>query len=437
MADARSTGRVGGWTRLFRKGEVELTGDHHLLKFLQGVARIFEGGAAKETADRVSAQVKQIFGCDEVSLFVYDADAIPNLDDGEWVLTVKAGFGEGARVTQNDAKTMPSLVPGKLFPHSEQLAEKAALKAIALAFEEGRFYGCDIERKKVILIRDPKPADDMGSGDLSVLAIPLTYINWAGRVPEKSRVGVMALYRVPVRDDWGEVEKFLRSMIAYAVTAPSCMLRDPISNVYNEGFLRERLSVYCNMLDMTGGKLRGGLVVGMVDTLRLYKQTLEAEGNVDPSQVSLRVSEAIRGVGACLWRRARNHALGMGSDFACGDAARIGQEGFGVLLPLLRPLELKMWALRVQKEVLDYPFVGEEALPLGEISVSLRVIPLGQSHTRRASVVWKTALAALEDVERSQLRLAGRELKDVVNTIQIYDEQGRWVAAREYTAPNV
>ncbi len=432
MADRR-TGKVGGWTRLFRKGDLELTGDHHLLKFLEGVARIFEGGTAKDTADRISEQTKKIFGCDDVSLFVYDQDEIPGLDDGEWVLTVRAGFGEGMRVTQNDARTMPSLVPGKFFPHSEQLAEKAVLKAIALAFEEGRFYGCDIERKKVILLREPKPEDDMGSGDLSVLAIPLSFINRTGRVAEKTRVGVMALYRVPVQDDWGDVEKFLRSMVAYALTTPSCMLRDPVSHLYSESFLRERLSVYGNMLDMTDGKLRGGLVVGMIDTLRLYKQTLEAEGNVDPAQVSQRVSEAIRGVGACLWRRARNHALGMGADYAAGDAGRIGQEGFGVILPLLRPMELKMWAIRFQKDVIDYPFVGEDALPAGDITVSLRVIPLGRADTRRPALVWKKATAALDEIEKRQARTPSRDFKKVVNTIDVLDEEGRWVPAAQYT----
>ena len=424
---------AGGWTRLFKKGGLELTGEDQLVKFLEGVARIFEGGTTDETAERISSQVKKIFACDDVSLFVYDTDELPGLDDGEWVLTVRAGFGKGLRVTQNDAKTMPSLVPGKFFPHSEQLAQKAVLKAIALAYEEGRFYGCDIERKKVILIRDPKPEDDMGSGDLSALAIPLSFINRTGRVAEKSRIGVMALYRVPVADDWGETEKFLRTLVAYAMTAPRCMLRDPVSNLYTEVHLRERLGTYANMLNLTNGKLQGGLVVGMIDTLRLYKQTLEAEGNVDPTQVSQRVSEAIRGVGACLWRRARRHALGSGTDFECGDAGRIGQEGFGVVLPLLRPLELKMWALRLQKDVIDYPFVGEEALPAGEVTVSLRVIPLGRRDTRRPEMLWKTAQKALDDIHKLQSRAKGAELRKAVNKVLVYDEDGSWVPAAEYS----
>lgn len=424
---------ASGWTRLFKKGEIELAGEDQLVKFLEGVAKIFEGGTTEETAERVSTQVKRIFACDDVSLFVYDAEELPGLDDGEWVLTVKAGFGKGLRVTQNDAKTMPSLVPGKFFPHSEQLAQKAVLKAIALAYEEGRFYGCDIERKKVILVRDPKPEDDMGSGDLSTLAIPLSFINRTGRVAEKSRIGVMALYRVPVAEDWGETEKFLRTLVAYAMTAPGCMLRDPVSNLYTETHLLERLQVYGNMLNLTSGKLQGGFVVGMIDTLRLYKQTLEAEGNVDPTQVSQRVSEAIRGVGACVLRRSRRHALGTGTDFECGDAGRIGQEGFGVILPLLRPMELKMWALRLQKDVIAYPFVGEEALPAGEVTVSLRVIPLGRPDTRRPGQLWKTAQKALEEIHKSQVRVTGPKLKRVVNTVLVYDEDGNWVPSREYS----
>src|SRR5690606_10207628 len=105
---------------------------------------------------------------------------------------------------------------------SELVAQQAALKAIALAFEENSFYGCDIEQNKVVLLKDPRPEDDLGSGDLWVLAIPLNYGNKVGRVLEQTRVGVLALFKTPVRRELGELEKGMRALLSHALVASSC-----------------------------------------------------------------------------------------------------------------------------------------------------------------------------------------------------------------------
>ncbi|MCO5168970.1 MAG: hypothetical protein M9894_21730 [Planctomycetes bacterium] len=427
MADDKQS----GWTRFFRKKD--LAGEDFFGKVIAGLARIFEGGDEEETYRQIRSEVKQIFACDDISLFAYDPDEAPGGGEGDWVLTVKSGFGEGNRVSQGDARVLPDLQPGRPIKYSETVAQQAALKAIALAFEENTFYGCDIEQNKVVLLKEPRAEDDLGSGDLSVLAIPLQYGNKVGRVLEQTRVGVLALFKTPVRRELGELERGMRALLAHALVSSSCVLRDPVTRLYTEAHLRDELARYVNMFDLTGGQLGGAFVVGMVDCLRLYKQTLEATGKVDPADVSHKISEALRGVAQCVWRRARDHQLGPNEELRCGLPGRIGHQAFGVLLPLVKPFELGMWCTRLSQDVIAYRFEAEEFLVTGDVTVSLRAIPFGAPGAKTPAELFALARRTIDELEAEQAK-ARRDpaaLSALVKTVRIWD-QGQWVAPSDY-----
>ncbi|RMG18107.1 MAG: hypothetical protein D6731_02855 [Planctomycetota bacterium] len=427
MAEARSSGR---WTSLFRRRGGE-DPDAFVSKFLGAVARIFEGGDPSETFRNIRSELGRAFDCDEVALFAYDPLVRPGPNDGDWVLVGRGGsFAEGKRVSQTDGRSHPHLQVGIPVEHSERTAREATLKAIALAFQEDTFYGCDVEQGKVLLLRNPRPEDDMGSGDLSVLAIPLHYRSRAGRLVEKTRVGVLVLFNTPVRRELADLERVLRSLVANALVTPTCMLRDPVTGLYSEAFLREEIRRQTGLFELTKGKIRGGFVLGMIDTLKLYKQTIEASGRVDPTEVSERVSDVLRGVASCVLRRAGEHHLGMGAEYRAGVAGRVGREAFGVVLPLLSEQELLMWAVRCSKDVIDHHFESEELLAAGDITVSLRVVPFQRGTPAQ---LWRLSRKALEELELAQQR-ARRDpeaLSKVVSTIRIW-KFGRWMTTREF-----
>lgn len=424
MADERP-----GWTNFFFKRGIE--GDDFLSKFLDGLASVFEGDDAEATGRKIRAELKRLLDCDDVSLYVRDPSLRPGPHEGEWILKVESGFGEGNTVCQQDCLALPELALGQPAPFSDGLAQKAAMKAIALAFEEDAFYGCDIE-KKIVLLKDPKPEDDLGSGDLSVLAIPLRFEKRVGRVTERTRVGVLALFNTPVRRELGEVEGSLRSLLACALVAPSIQLKDPVTGLYTERHLKGELERQVSMFELTQGKLRGGFVVGMVDALKVYKQTLETSARIDPSQVNQKVSEVLNGIGAVVQRRATEHALNAGPVYQGGLAGRMGNEGFGVVLPLLQPGELCMWAVHLSKDVINTHFEGERHLGAGDVTVSLRVIPFARG---KPEELWGLAQRALEDIEREQLRARrdDDELRKSVNQIRVF-HGGKWLTTREFTA---
>lgn len=418
-----------GWTRFFRRKDLE--GEDFFAKFLGGLTRIFEGGEEEDVFRQIRSELIRVFDCEEISLFTYDPTEPPTADEGDWTLKVKAGFGEGNRVSQRDALAVPELEPGRPIAHTDRRAQEATLKAIALAFERGAFYGCDIERKKIVLVEDPRPEDDLGSGDLSVLAIPLFYHHRVGRITERVRVGVLALFKTPVRRELHELETHLRSLLAFAVVTPRTTLKDPVTGLFCEGLLREELGRQLGLFELTRGKVKGGVVVGMIDTLRLYKQTLETAGNVDPTAVGQRVSDVLSGVGACLWKRCREHTLGPSAVYRSGYPGRIGTEGFGAILPVLRPSELVMWAVRLSKDVIEYRFEGEELLEAGDVTVSLRVIPFVRGS---ADELWALARKALGTIaERQQAaRRDPAKLRGAVNQLEVF-HGGRWLSSADYS----
>lgn len=247
---------------------------------------------------------------------------------------------------------------------------------------------------------------------------------------EKTRVGVLALFGTPIRRELGDVERSMRSILAQAITAPSCQLRDPVTGLYTEAHLKHELERNISLFDLTKGKLMGGLVVGMVDTLKLYKQTLETSARIDPGKVSQAVSGVLTGVGSAILRRCSEHTLDVGSDYKGGIPGRIGHDGFGVILPLLQPGELCMWAVHLSKEVIKTRFPGEDLLDSGDITVSLRVIPFAKGTWQD---LWGLATRALEDIEKSQLKARRDEdaLRQSVNQIRVF-HGGRWVTTREF-----
>ena len=419
----------GRWTSFFRRKDMEE--EEFISKFLGALARIFEGADQEETFRSIRSELGRVFDCEDISLFAYDPQVRPSPNDGAWVLTARGGsFAEGKRISQTDARSAPELQPGAVVSHTDELAQQAALKTIALAFEEDTFYGCDIEKGKIALSKNPTPEDDMGSGDLSVLAIPLHYKSTAGRVSEKTRVGVLALFKTPVRREMADMERVLRSLISYALVTPDCMLRDPVTGLYTETFLREEVRRQTGLFELTKGKLRGGFILGMIDTLKLYKQTIEASGRIDPADVSEKVSEVLRGVAACVASRATNHTLGVGEEYRSGVAGRVGHEAFGVVLPLLQERELLMWAVRLSKDVIEFQFEAEELLAAGDITVSLRVVPFQRGTPAQ---LWKLARRSLEDIEKEQLRARRdpKQLAQVVSTIRIW-KKGRWMTTTEF-----
>jgi GGDEF domain-containing protein len=416
----------GGWTRLFGKGDV--VGEDVLSRVLSGLATIFEGASVEDTFKSARDALKKVFACHEISIFIHDPEVQPHMDEGSWVLTVKSGFGEGNRVSASDARSLEELKVGKPVPFNETLAQKAALKAIALAFQEDAFYGCDIE-KKIVLLKDPTPADDLGSGDLSVLAIPLRFTHRVGRVEEKRKVGVLALFSTPCRNEMGDLEKAVRTMLGYALTTPSIALKDPVTTLHTEAAFTAELERQFSLFDLTSGKLRGGMVVGYVDALALYKQTLESEGAVNPNEVSQKVSEVYHGIGTVVWARCQNHALDESHVYSAGYPGRIGRDGFGIILPLLKDHEMVTYASRLSKDVVNHPFEGEQLLASGDITTSLRVIPFGAKSAKTAAECMKLAKATMDHLEAEQRRVRGdtAALLKTVNTVKILSEEGDWL----------
>lgn len=416
-----------GWTRSFTRPEPR--GPDFLPRMLEGLARIQERAQEEETHRELRLQMKHMFGCEDVSLFMPDPGDPPRAGEGAWTLKVVSGWGEGNVVCQTDTGAAPELLPGRRVTPDPTLARDAMLKAIALAYEEDRPWGLDVEEKGLVLLRDPVPGDDLGSGDISVLALPIRHRRRVGRVVECSPVGVLTLYRVPTKVDLSQIERPLRAILASALVEDRHALIDPVTTLYSEPLLRQELSRQVNLFDLTRGKLRGGFVAGWIDTLCLYKQGLESAATVDPAAVSRAVSTVLRGVGACVRRRAGAHSLGPGPEHRCGYAGRIGGEGFGVLLPALSPLELSGWARALQRDVTDHAFPGEELLPTGDVSVSLRVIPFGGKGAQTDEALWRLATGALEELGQEQRKRRGspEALRSVVNTLLVRTPEGGWV----------
>lgn len=422
---------AGGWSRFFKKTDV--VGEDVLARVLNGLASIFEGGSVEETFKAARDALKRVFACQELSIFVHDPLVAPHMDEGSWVLTVKSGFGEGNRVSEADAHSLEELKPGKPIPYNETVAQKVALKAIALAFKDDAFYGADIE-KKIILLKDPTPADDLGSGDLSVLAIPLRFSHKVGRIEEARKVGVLALFGTPCRNEMGELERAVRTMLGFSLTTSQIALKDPVTGLLTEAYLRERLDGEMSLFDLTNGKLKGGMIAGVIDVLALYKQTLESEGTINPAEVSQKISDVYYGIGSVCWARSVNHALDESHVYKSAVPGRIGKDGFGIILPLLKDHEMLTFASRLSKDIVKYPFEGEQLLQTGDITCSMRIIPFGFKKAQTPTEIMNLAKIAIEDVERDQNRARRdpEELLKNVNTIRIWNEEGKWLDPQQW-----
>jgi hypothetical protein len=425
--------QTAGWSRFFKKTDV--VGEDVLARVLAGLSSIFEGGSVEDTFKNARESLKRVFACQEISIFVHDPLVAPHMDEGSWVLTVKSGFGEGNRVSEADAHSLEELKPGKPIPYNESYAQKVALKAIALAFKEDTFYGADIE-KKIILLKDPTPADDLGSGDLSVLAIPLRFTNKVGRLEEKRKVGVLALFGTPCRNEMGDLERAVRTMLGFALTTPQVALKDAVTGLLSESHLRERLESEMSLFDLTNGKLKGGMIAGTIDVLALFKQTLEAEGTINPAEVSQKISDVYYGIGSVCWSRCMNHALDESHVYKSGIPGRIGRDGFGVILPLLKEHEMLTFASRLSKDIVRYPFEGEQLLQTGDITTSMRIIPFGYKKAQNTTEIMNLAKTAINEIEGEQARTRRdpEELMKNVNTIRIWSADGKWLDPQAWRA---
>ena len=67
MAEKRS-----GWTKIFRKKDLLKAEDSFLAQFVELVASIFEGGDEQDSFDNLRGELRQLFQCDDVSLFAFD-----------------------------------------------------------------------------------------------------------------------------------------------------------------------------------------------------------------------------------------------------------------------------------------------------------------------------------------------------------------------------
>lgn len=409
------------WTRFF-KSAAEVGGPR-LNDVMEGLSRLFEGMGEEEVYRVACLELKQTLRCDRVVLLKHEPGAASRAD-GDWILKVVGGEGQGATVRQADVGGLPKLHLGGLAPYSEEAAHEAMLTAIALAFDRGEFVGCDVEGDRIALLKDPGPDDDLGSGELSLLAIPLTYNRRVGRVVERARVGVLALYGLPVACDLRKLEGFFRSLIGYAITTPSCSLRDPVTGLYTERHFEDELARYLNMFAHTKQKIGGGLVVGKVDALRLLRQKLGADSSVAPAVVEQRVSEILREVGARLLKLTTDYDLGS-AGYRCGVAARLGPDSVGALLPLLDADQLSQWSRRLAKGISDLrlPAVGTER---SSLTVSLRILPFGLPGTSQSDAVWKIARECLETLDLDQARSASnrRELASKTADHQVLTKDG-------------
>lgn len=424
-----------GWTRSFERPRPPGSGDF-ASRLLEGLARIHERADEEETHRELRSQMRQLFGCEDVSLFVPDLEP-PRSGEGDWALKVVCGWGLGNVVCQADREGAPALLPGKRVAPTIELAKDGMLRAIALAYEEDRPWGLDVEEDGLVLLREPIPSDDLGSGDLSILALPIRHRRRVGRVVECSPVGVLTLYRVPTTVDPAVLERPLTTLLASALVETRQAPLDAVTTLFSESFLRQELGRQMNLHELTRGRLQGGFVAGWMDTLCLYRQALEAAAPVDPQAVSRTVSRLLRELGQCVRRRAGSHARGPGPDHRCGYPGRIGASGFGVILPALSPFELCQWARALQRDVLDHRFEAEDQLGAGDVTVSLRVIPFGTKGAHTPEALWRVAAEALEGIAEEQRRLRTRPdaLKDAVATLLARHEDGRWVPTRELSRP--
>jgi len=409
------------WTHFFKRAAD--VGGPSLNDVMDGLSRLFEGMGEEEVYQVACHEMRQILRCDRVALLLHDAGAA-TASDGDWVLKVVGGEGVGAAVRHAEATALPEVRVGDRVDYSEEVAHGVMLKAIALAFERGEFFGCDVERGHVALLADPGPDDDLGSGDLSLMAIPLAYHHRVGRVVERSRVGVLALYGLPVACDLRKLEGFFRSLVGYAVTTPSCSLRDPVTGLFTASHMESELKRYLNTFTLTKQKLGGGLVVGKVDALGLLRQKLQSEGALPPAAVGQRVSEILRDVGACLERHTSDYDMGS-VGYRCGVPARMGSDTFAALLPLLNSEQLSLWCRRLAKAVSDLkiPAVGDERAVL---TVSLRALPFGLPGTSRSSSVWDVAQECLAALDRDQARAGSnrRALASATADLQLLAREG-------------
>lgn len=409
------------WTRLFQRSA--LTGGPTITDLMEGLARLAEGMGEEEVYRVACRELTRIFKAARATLYWNDPAAARSTADGEWVLRAVAGEERGALLRQTDLAGL-ELLPGATHD-VERAAGRACLLAIAAAFEQGELYGCDVEGGRVALLKNPGPDDDLGSGALTLLAIPLIYQHRLGRALEKARVGVLVLHQVPVASDLRPLEGFLGTLVGYAMTTPSCTLRDPVTGLYSAAHLVQQLRSYLNMFELTKRKLGGGLVVGRIDALGLWQQSLEAGGTVPPALIDQRVAEVVRSVAGCVSKLSSEYSL-PNAAYQCGTAARVGRDGFAALLPLLTPEQLRQWATRLARSVHDLQLAEDPVLPGGRASISTRVFTFGLPGTTTPESTWQLALECLEHMGEDQARAAGRPdlLANLVQDHQVMTATG-------------
>lgn len=394
-------------------------------KALQAAHSVAMSGDLDDIFNAVVSQSRALFQCERASLALLSEVVAPG--EGGWSLEVLAGEGKGMKINETDVDLVSSLHPGSFILSSDSAIDDVKVKTSALAYRQGTIMGCQSFKGRISLHKNPDSSRDLGNGKLTSLAIPLQFDSQATVVSERVKAGVLVLYEVPLKDELVAVIESYAALITLPLVLGRANKRDPLTNMHSEYALQGELAREVNLFEITRGKIKGGVVFGLVDNLTHYKKTIETETEVGADTAAQFVTDVIRGIGQCIAARNLHFPLDDGKVYRAGIPGRLGTNGFACLLPLLKEDEIVKFARALQADIREYNFPGENLLEEGEITISVRVMSFQDKDDK--DLVWRRLRDEVSVIYRDQSQARGTErLSEVTSTLSIYTEKGVWLS---------
>ncbi|MCI0342799.1 MAG: hypothetical protein L0216_16935 [Planctomycetales bacterium] len=393
-----------------------------LTGLLAALADVLERGTSEATWGQISEGLARTFGCSAATVYRLERDpGLRRVED--WRLRPVAG-GRREVVTAKDGKLLPALREGKTLRYEAAVADKAIRQTIATAFSERRFLGLDVEPGGITFVTSER--EDLGDGRISLYVLPLIFRQRRGRVAEKKVVGAVALEGVPVAYGVSGLVGPLETLLAHALLRPETSTVDGVTGLLTEDAFRVECGRWFAFAESIRRRSRSGagipvaFVFGFPDLLTsAYKMEAGAD--------SLLLSDVKFGVGTVLLNLLAHYSVrytdGSSEVLKWGFAGNLSEQLFGVGLPGVTKNGALEFARKAKEEVIRYPFLHEERLPLGEITVSQVVLEIGQDGWKSPDKMIEVAAAELSRWDKIQReRSGGGNLEGYLNVVAAYEE---------------
>jgi hypothetical protein len=388
------------------------------------LARVAGAGESEDVLRATLENVKDLFHCEDVSVAILDHGV--GTGEVSWSMDIVAGKNKGGKVSEVDCKLMPALKVGNFILSSDAGTEDVQIKTTATAFRDNRVLGCQAFKGRVSLHENPGPDNDLGDGRVTALAIPLYYDSHATLLAETIKMGVLTLYGVPLRSDIAGIQRQLGLLLAQTLAFSRQVYKDPLMSLRSESEIQNDVSRQANLYEFQKGKIAGGLVFGLVDSLTHYKKTIENETDVGAETASQFVNDVLRGVGQCINARSMLLPLADGRTYRSGVSGRFGSSGFVCVLPALQEDELVRFGRSLQNDVKEYQFPSEKLLEEGGITLSVRIMSFHDKYD--AEMTWMQVRDEMGTMYREQSQARGTtKLREFTATLSVFSSK-KWIS---------